>query len=115
MHFGQTKSRGRAASATVAADDVGNTTVVLSGELDHEGVQLVENDVRWAVSQATDTVTIDGAGLSFVDSAGLRLILQAQMMAADHHVRFLIARPSENLVRLLELTGLDDLVGVTGV
>lgn len=111
MHFGQTKSRGRAATVTVTTGDDGNPTVLLAGELDHEGVILVENEVRWAVSEARSMVTVDGADLQFVDSAGLRLILQAQMMATDRHVDFRLVHPSDSLTRLLALTGLDDLIG----
>lgn len=112
MHFGhvKTKSRTKGANSEYRTDGDGAITVTLSGELDHEGVLDVENDVRWAVANANVCVTVDAENVTFVDSAGLRLILQSQMMAADRHVRFILASPSESLVRLLQLTGLDDLI-----
>lgn len=86
--------------------------VVLDGELDHDGVEDVENDVRWAVSNADAAVAIDCSGVSFVDSAGLRLLIQAQMMAVDRHLRFSLVSPSQSVVRLLAMTGLEDLITV---
>lgn len=112
MHFGhvKTKTRAKGATSTYAPSADGAIVVSITGELDHDGVLDVENDVRWAVANAVHTITIDAEAVSFVDSAGLRLILQSQMMAADRHLRFVLARPSESLLRLLQLTGLDDLI-----
>ncbi|MFN8050994.1 MAG: STAS domain-containing protein [Acidimicrobiales bacterium] len=90
----------------------GAVVLHLTGDLDHEGVVEVENDVRWAVSGATSDVLLDCGDVSFVDSAGLRLIIQAQMMAVDHHHGFAVARPSPAMVRLLEMTGLDELIPI---
>lgn len=112
MHFVRTKPRSRGAGSAIRQDPDGGTTVVLRGELDHDGVADVENDVRWAVSNAQVRFSIDCSGITFVDSAGLRLIIQAQMMAVDGHVPFGLVRPSQNVVRLLEMTGLDDLIQV---
>lgn len=97
-------------TSTESAD--GSVLLVLQGELDHDGVQDVENDVRWAVSNATHSIRLDCSGVSFVDSAGLRLLIQAQMMAADTHVEFGLVEPSQPLIRLLAMTGLDDLIAV---
>lgn len=84
----------------------------MTGELDHDGVKDVENDVRWAVAQATGSVALDCSGVTFVDSAGLRLLIQAQMTAVDRHVDFGLVAPSQPVVRLLAMTGLDDLIAV---
>ncbi len=111
MHFTRTRTS-RAAKATTSPNDDGSITVVLSGELDHDGVADIENDVRWAVSEAVGAVALDCAAVTFVDSAGLRLVLQAQMMAVDRHLRFSLTSPSEVVVRLLALTGLDDVFDV---
>lgn len=86
--------------------------ITLEGELDHDGVEDVENDVRWAVAHAAGSVSIDCSRVSFVDSAGLRLLIQAQMMAVDRHLHFALVRPSQSVVRLLAMTGLEDLITV---
>jgi anti-anti-sigma factor len=112
MHFVHAKPRSRGATATFTRTPEGGSAVVLEGELDHDGVIDVENDVRWAVTQAVESVSVDCSGITFVDSAGLRLLIQAQMMAVDRHLRFVLVHPSSNVVRLLEMTGLTDHIQV---
>ncbi len=104
--------RAATAELTTAAD--GSMMVQLAGELDHDGVVVVEGAVQRAAATAANTVTLDAERVTFVDSAGLRLVLQAQMTASSRGVDFVLARPSDNVVRLLELTGLDDLISTRG-
>ena len=110
MHLGhgRTKSRGATVAATTGAD--GAVTLTLNGELDHEGVAAIEGEVHRAAATAQGHLALDAHDVTFVDSAGLRLILQAQMTTTSRGVAFLLARPAPNVVRLLELTGLDDLI-----
>lgn len=110
MHIGHTKTKRRATLASSTTDSSGSTIVVLSGELDHDGVAAVEGDVRRAAEAATGRLVLDAEDITFVDSAGLRLILQTQMTATERGVDFVLGRPSDNVVRLLELTGLDDVI-----
>ena len=112
MHFTRLRTRNRAARAETRPNDDGSITVMLAGELDHDGVMDIENDVRWAVTEAVGSVALDCAAVTFVDSAGLRLVLQTQMMAVDRHLRFTLASPSDVVLRLLVLTGLDDVFEV---
>ena len=104
--------RAATAELTTAAD--GSMMVQLAGELDHDGVVVVEGAVQRAAATAANTLTLDAERVTFVDSAGLRLVLQAQMTASSRGVDFVLARPSDNVVRLLELTGLDDLISTRG-
>jgi anti-anti-sigma factor len=56
---------------------------------------------------------IDAAGLTFADSAGLRALLVAHSDAGQRGVTLRLSRVSEQLDRLLEMTGLrETLVGV---
>lgn len=110
MHAGHTKIRHRSARAVVSPADDGSIAVSLSGELDHEGVAVVEADVQRAAAVAVGALTLETAEVTFVDSAGLRLILQAQMTTCGRGVDFVLGHPADNVVRLLRLTGLDDLV-----
>ncbi len=86
----------------------GEVVVVLTGDLDCAGVEMVENEVRWAVTQADASVTIDCSGVGFVDSSGLRLLVQAESMAAcrQEHFRLRSCRPQ--LRSLLRIAGLDE-------
>lgn len=111
--MGHTKIKGRTATAALATAPDGSMTVTLTGELDHEGVIAVEGEVHRAAATAVGAVILDAEKVTFVDSAGLRLVLQTQMTASSRDLTFVLARPSDNVVRLLELTGLDDLIATT--
>jgi len=97
----------------VTITDEGDTVVSLEGELDHEGVQMIEDVVARAAAAAQGRLVLDAEAVTFVDSAGLRLILQTQMSVTSRQVGFTLEHPSGNVVRLLELTGLDDLIGTS--
>jgi len=51
------------------------------------------------------------AGLSFADSAGLRALLLAHNEATERGIGFRVSRVSEPLGRLLEMTGLREILG----
>jgi anti-sigma B factor antagonist len=98
---------------TITTQHNGDTVVVtLAGELDmHSAV-----DLAVAVSSALDgsprAVDIDARGLSFTDSAGLRALLVARGDADDRGVTLRVTHVSDNLDRLLEMTGLRETLGV---
>ena len=54
-------------------------------------------------------VAVDGSGLSFVDSAGLRTLVLARRDTAARGGSLWLRTPSPALERLLELSGLTDL------
>jgi anti-sigma B factor antagonist len=53
-------------------------------------------------------IVLDLSGLTFMDSTGIRLILQAGEHARRHGAQLLIVRPSDAVMRVLELVGLDE-------
>lgn len=114
MNSGQTQIRPHfndtSASARVEQRPDGSITVVLAGEIDHDGVATIERTLQQASTDARGVLRLDCAGVTFVDSAGLRSILQAQITASDRGVRFALVNPAETVSRLLQLTGLDALI-----
>jgi anti-anti-sigma factor len=85
--------------------------IALVGELDMEGVDALVAEVRDHLARRPLTVEIDGLGLAFVDSVGLRSLLGLQAEVSAAGCTFGVAA-SPSLTRLLELTGL---VGVLTV
>jgi anti-sigma B factor antagonist len=94
-------------SIVVATRRDGATAFVeLSGELDlHSSPQLsaVVDDL---LADTPSVVEIDASGLSFADSAGLRALLVAHNDASQRGVTLRLSRVSDQLDRLLEMTGL---------
>jgi anti-sigma B factor antagonist len=87
-------SRRRAGDAIVVAP---------AGEID-----LATVDVLWAEIEAasgeTDALVLDLRGVTFIDSAGLRLVLQTSRGVE----RFSVVRGPREVQRVFDLVGLDD-------
>lgn len=87
------------------------THIELSGELDlHSSGQLTDA-VTSVLDDAPHAIDIDARGLSFADSAGLRALLEARNAAEAQDVVLRVARMSDPLDRLLQMTGLREVLG----
>ena len=100
-------------SITITTRRDGDTAVVvLSGELDLHS----SGDLTAAITRALDDtpreIGIDARGLSFADSAGLRALLLARSDAEERGVALRLTHVSDPLDRLLEMTGLREILGV---
>ncbi|MEZ5407674.1 MAG: STAS domain-containing protein [Acidimicrobiales bacterium] len=62
----------------------------------------------------TADVTLDLAGIEFIDSSGLRAIVTAHQRLDAAGCRLHLRSPSASMRRLLELTGLVDLLHIEG-
>ena len=87
--------------------------VRLDGELDahtsEELVDALDGLLRCDASGAPlSHVEVDGSGLTFVDSAGLRAIVLGLVQATNAGIAFEVSAASEPFARVLSITGLDD-------
>src|SRR5947209_8630350 len=80
--------------------------VVLSlrGELDLTSFPAFERELQASESSGRDWLLIDLSGLEFMDSTGLRALLQARERAQTHGRRLTLRRGSRQVQRVLELT-----------
>jgi anti-sigma B factor antagonist len=53
-------------------------------------------------------VRVDMAGVSFMDSSGLRVLMEAMTRAREHGGDLVIAHPSASVARLIEISGLGE-------
>ena len=81
----------------------------VSGEIDaHTAPALAE-----AIAGRTDDVVVlDLAAVEFVDSSGLRVLIEAHQAATDSGRTFQLANPSGPVNRLLEISGVSDYLHV---
>jgi len=77
--------------------------IVAVGELDLVGGPRLLEAVP---DHGSDRVVIDLGGVRFMDSSGLRSLLQARQACRDAGRPFAIARPSAAVARVLELVDL---------
>lgn len=77
--------------------------IVARGELDILGAPRLAAALP---AEGSSPITIDLAGVEFMDSTGLRALLEARTAAIDAGRPFALARPSPAVTRVLELVDL---------
>ena len=88
--------------------------LALRGELDMYSAPLLERELRAAANVDAPLVVLDLAELTFMDVTGLRAILDAAREARRTHRTLVIENPRPHIVRLLELTAIDQTLTVRG-
>ena len=82
--------------------------VRLAGEMDMAAVPILQNELT-ALGAAPANLLIDLSGLKFVDSSGLKYLIELhQGQSADDTIELI--DPSDQVSRLIELTGTEFLV-----
>ena len=93
-------------------EDDAPAVVRLQGELDVSELQTVDDELAPVIARTDRDVTIDVKDLQFIDVGGLNLLARTAgtLTAADRVLR--LRAPSPILVRMLEVTGLDEHVQI---
>lgn len=91
---------------TITSSEGPGGELAVVGELDAYTAPSLEG--RLLASVADEDLRIDLSGVSFMDSTGIRVIVKVdnELRARDHAL--VIVRPSSAVLRLLQLTSLDD-------
>jgi anti-anti-sigma factor len=101
-------------AAVEVAVDGANVNVTLHEELDMSSAPAIGAEVIQHVQAAAaqPTVTLDLADVAFVDSSGLRMLLEvrAATEAAQGALRCINAQP--NVVRTISMVGLQQALGL---
>jgi anti-sigma B factor antagonist len=84
----------------------GTVVLRLIGELDIASAPRLEAAFGAAVPLA-GRVTLDLSGVEFIDSSGLRALLAVAGRATEQQRELTIRRPSLEVQRILELSGID--------
>ena len=85
--------------------DCAGTTLVVAGELDAHSAPAL----RERISAADDAETVlDMSGVTFMDSSGLRVLIDAHQTVAGRGSRLVVHAPSQSVRRILEIAGVLD-------
>ena len=101
-----------AALRTSASGGANGPILVLSGEADATTAGRLREMLAMHLDTGTRLVTVDASGLSFLDSASMRVLILAARALRGRHGSLVFARPQPVVVRLLEITGADRLLDV---
>jgi anti-anti-sigma factor len=82
--------------------------LALRGELDARTATEARKRLLVVPLRPGDRLVLDLRGTTFIDSTGIRLILQAREQALFHGADFAVARGPAAVMRVLELIGLDE-------
>lgn len=93
-----------------STDPTGITRVRIAGEVDIATAPQITDTVHDAIAAGAREVLLDMADVTFLDSTGIGALLQIKHGVADHDVALRLVDPHPRVVRVLELTGLLDVL-----
>ena len=83
-----------------------------SGEIDIAAVPAFRDQLRRLVEDGSTSIVIDLSGVRFIDSAGLRVLVDGLTRARRRDADLRVACPSASLRRTFEISGLDKVMNV---
>lgn len=94
----------------------GISAVSIAGELDQATVPELESHLEDLIGGANGSLLVDLSSCEFIDSSGLATLVSAhERISANAGERgFAICCPESQVKRLLEITGLDQAMGIVG-
>lgn len=93
--------------------DGGVVTAVIEGEVDADNCEALGAHIEPALTDDVDTLVLDASRLTFIDSSGITELLRIRDLVRDRGGVCRIANPTEQVRRILEITGLGDAFAVT--
>ena len=97
----------------VTADsDDGVHTVCVCGELDQGTAPELRSVLSTVLADSGMPVLVDLSDCDFIDSTGLSLLVEAKRSLSEDRRAFGVCCPDADVRRLLELTGIDEAVGL---
>jgi len=99
--------------ASVSAGESG-PVITLSGEVDLSTIAELSDLITAQLAGGTVHLTIDVSGMSFADSASMRVLMLAAMTLRRRGGGLVLLRPQPALGRLLEIMDADQVITVQG-
>jgi anti-anti-sigma factor len=88
--------------------------LALTGDVDFAAHAVLAEQIGTLVAGGR-AVTVDCAGVTFLDSMGLRALIEGLRAADAEGVGFELARPSQPVLRVMELSGTTELFAIRGL
>lgn len=89
-------------AATLEVDRADTGAIVVVGDVDAHSVGALTE----VIDRTSGAVTLDLAGVGFIDSSGIRVLVETQSRCRDLGNEFRIVEVSAPVRRLFEITGL---------
>ena len=92
-------------------DERGSVTVALRGELDLHGAGMLAVRMADVIDSDAPAIEIDASEVTFIDSSGIKSLLDARQAALEAGVEFSVGSASDRFVRVARVTGVSKLLG----
>jgi anti-sigma B factor antagonist len=89
-------------------------TIAVAGELDPAGAKRVEDELERVEATDALSIVVDLSALTFVDSSGVRLLMNAHARSRADGDRLLLLRGPAAVQRVFEICRVDDLLPFAG-
>lgn len=97
----------------VTAQSAGSLDAVsVDGELDHSTAGELRSALASVLDEGSGSVLVDFSDCTFIDSTGLSLLVEAKRRLSEEQRSFGVCCAPADLKRLLEMTGIDEAVGL---
>ncbi len=85
-------------------------TICVGGELDLANADRLERELTRVEATDAQSIVVDLSGLSFIDSSGVRLLVNAHARSRSDGGRLALLRGPQAVQRIFELTGIRDVL-----
>lgn len=92
--------------------DNGVLTVKVHGRVDGTNANDFQNAVKEELRDEDSVVMLDMANLSYISSAGLRVVLMIAKSLEQREAKFMIYSLSDSIRNVFEISGFDKIIGV---
>ena len=87
-------------------------TVIVAGEIDISNTDKLRDSINLALEQPTEEVQLDFAGVSYIDSTGIGVLVGAAHRAEERSRRFAVVNAQPNVMRVVQLLGVDNEIDI---
>jgi anti-anti-sigma factor len=88
----------------------GKVKMPLGGELDAYSSHLLEGRMRHCESEGCSEITLDLEAVTFVDSSGLRTLIEAAKRARTGNWRMHVVNARDTVRKIFDMTDMDSLI-----
>ncbi len=85
----------------------------VAGEIDISNADKLRNAIDLALEQPTERVELDFAQVDYIDSTGIGVLVGAAHHAEEHGKGLSISQAQPNVVRVVQLLGVDKDIDIT--
>ncbi len=88
--------------------------IEVAGEIDISNADKMRDAINMALEQPCDAVALDFSQVAYIDSTGIGVLVGASHHAEEHHKAFSVEHAQPNVLRVVQLLGVDEEIHISG-